>query len=62
MLTDRSEIYIETWKFLDRRLDDIKSFGEFTSYFKAISSVTLNGILGMTSILKWNDNGNMDRL
>lgn len=29
MLTDRSENYIETWRFLDRRIRDILEYGKY---------------------------------
>jgi hypothetical protein len=29
MIQDKSENFEETWKFLDRRFEDLRSFGEF---------------------------------
>ncbi len=34
MLTDKSENFEETWNFLDRRLEDIKTLGSTINYVK----------------------------
>lgn len=38
MLTDKSENYIETWRFLDRRIRDILEYGKYinTVHFSSL--------------------------
>ena len=44
MLQDRSEDNIDTWAFLDRRLDSLQTFGKIVRNVSAVKTCDKNGI------------------
>lgn len=52
MLTDKSENFSETWKFLDRRIGDVLTVGSAVGNVKNVLSATAKGFLDMTTLFK----------
>lgn len=52
MLTDKSKDFVETWKFLDRRIDEVLSFGFNIHNLKNFAFAAGKGILDMTTMFK----------
>jgi len=53
MLTDKSENYIETWRFLDRRIRDILEYGKYINIVRNVASglnVGLSSLAAMASL------------
>ena len=52
MLTDKSKNFIETWKFLDRRIEEAVGAGMEFHKLKDITFAAGKGFLDMTTLLK----------
>jgi len=53
MLTDKSENFVETWKFLDRRIKDILEYGKYINIARNFASginIGLNSLIPLISI------------
>ena len=53
MIQDKSENFEETWKFLDRRFEDHRSFHELTKNVDSLKSF-VSGSLAVVSAIKIN--------
>jgi hypothetical protein len=49
-LTDQSVGNIETWNFLQRRLENILNFGKGVSDLKTVGGATLDGLLNLVTM------------
>lgn len=52
MLTDQSNNNFATWEFLNRRMDDIETFGKGVADVKVVGEAVFNGALSLLSMLK----------
>ena len=59
MISDKSKDFNETWQFLDRRLKDVHSVGNFVNNNKTYMNSVITGFSSIASILS-PKNLNMD--
>lgn len=52
MLTDKSKNFVETWGFLDRRIEDVMQIGSGVHNLKNVLCATGKGILDMATMFK----------
>ena len=50
MLTDQSEGRFATWNFLERRMDDVETFGKRVSDVKVVGEAVGRGVLSLFSM------------
>ncbi len=52
MLTDQTDAHFATWNFLNRRMDDIETFGKGVADAKVVGQALFNGALSLLTMFK----------